>query len=52
MRNLKLLDVSINNTISIFKVVKSHSGPLFLKVELKMRGMLNIFLKKQVSKIS
>ncbi len=27
-RNLKTLDVSINNTISIFEVVKSHKGPL------------------------
>ena len=27
-RNLKTLDVSINNTISIFEVVKAHKGPL------------------------
>ena len=27
-RNLKTLDVSINNTISIFDVVKDHHGPL------------------------
>ena len=27
-RNLKTLDVSINNTISIFEVVKSHKEPL------------------------
>ena len=27
-RNLKTLDVSINNTISIFEVVKNHEGPL------------------------
>ena len=27
-RNLKNLDVSINNTISIFEVVKDHKGPL------------------------
>ena len=27
-RNLKTLDVSINNTISIFEVVKNHKGPL------------------------
>ncbi len=27
-RNLKTLDVSINNTISIFQVVKNHKGPL------------------------
>ncbi len=27
-RNLKTLDVSLNNTISIFEVVKTHKGPL------------------------
>ena len=27
-RNLKTLDVSINNTISIFEIVKAHKGPL------------------------
>ena len=27
-RNLKTLEVSLNNTISIFEVVKSHKGPL------------------------
>ena len=27
-RNLKTLDISINNTISIFEVVKNHKGPL------------------------
>ena len=27
-RNLKTLDVSINNTISIFEIVKEHKGPL------------------------
>ena len=27
-RNLKTLDVSINNTISIFEVVKDHQGPI------------------------
>ena len=27
-RNLKTLEVSINNTISIFEVVKAHKGPL------------------------
>ena len=27
-RNLKTLDVSINNTVSIFEVVKDHHGPL------------------------
>ena len=27
-RNLKTLDISINNTVSIFKIVKNHKGPL------------------------
>ena len=27
-RNLKTLDISINNTISIFEVLKNHKGPL------------------------
>ena len=49
-RNLKNLDVSINNTISIFEVVKAHKGPYYLKVELRMRMTQNIFTKKQVLK--
>ena len=27
-RNLKTLDISINNTISIFEILKDHKGPL------------------------
>ena len=27
-RNLKTLDISINNTISIFEILKNHKGPL------------------------
>ena len=27
-RNLKTLEVSLNNTISIYEIVKNHSGPL------------------------
>jgi len=27
-RNLKTLDISINNTVSIFEILKSHKGPL------------------------
>ncbi len=34
-RNLKTLDVSINNTISIFEVVKNHSGPLISESGIK-----------------
>ena len=34
-RNLKTLDVSINNTISIFEVVKAHKGPLISESGIK-----------------
>ena len=34
-RNLKTLDVSINNTISIFEVVKNHKGPLISESGIK-----------------
>ena len=34
-RNLKTLDVSINNTLSIFEVVKAHKGPLISESGIK-----------------
>ena len=34
-RNLKTLDVSINNTLSIFETVKSHKGPLLSESGIK-----------------
>ena len=34
-RNLKTLDVSLNNTISIFEVVKAHKGPLISESGIK-----------------
>ena len=34
-RNLKTLDVSINNTISIFEIVKDHKGPLISESGIK-----------------
>ena len=34
-RNLKTLDVSINNTISIFEVVKTHKGPIISESGIK-----------------
>ena len=34
-RNLKTLDVSIDNTISIFEVVKAHKGPLLSESGIK-----------------
>jgi len=34
-RNLKTLDISINNTISIFEVLKNHKGPLISESGIK-----------------
>ena len=34
-RNLKTLDVSLNNTVSIFEVVKAHKGPLLSESGIK-----------------
>ena len=34
-RNLKTLEVSINNTISIFEVIKSHKGPVLSESGIK-----------------
>ena len=34
-RNLKTLDISINNTISIFEAVKAHKGPLLSESGIK-----------------
>ena len=34
-RNLKTLDISINNTISIFEVVKAHKGSLISESGIK-----------------
>ena len=34
-RNLKTLDISINNTISIFEVLKDHKGPLISESGIK-----------------
>ena len=34
-RNLKTLEVSINNTISIFEIVKNHEGPLISESGIK-----------------
>ena len=34
-RNLKTLDISINNTVSIFEVVKNHKGPLISESGIK-----------------
>ena len=34
-RNLKTLDISINNTISIFEILKDHKGPLISESGIK-----------------
>ena len=34
-RNLKTLEISINNTISIFEIVKNHKGPLISESGIK-----------------
>ena len=34
-RNLKTLDISINNTISIFQILKNHNGPLISESGIK-----------------
>ena len=34
-RNLKTLEVSLNNTISIFEVIKSHEGPIISESGIK-----------------
>mgnify|MGYP001444526266 CR=1 FL=1 len=34
-RNLKTLDISINNTVSIFETVKNHKGPLISESGIK-----------------
>ena len=40
-RNLKTLEVSINNTLSIFEVVSLIKNHLYLKVEFKMKMTQN-----------
>ena len=34
-RNLKTLEVSLNNTISIFEVIKTHKGPIISESGIK-----------------
>ena len=45
-RNLKTLDVSINNTISIFEVVKAHKGPLLSESGIKDEKDAQFIYKK------
>ena len=50
-RNLKTLDVSLNNTISIFETIKKFQNLSFLKVESKMKKMQNTSTTKLELKI-
>ena len=34
-RNLKTLEVSLNNTVSIFEVIKTHKGPIISESGIK-----------------
>ena len=34
-RNLKTLEISLNNTLSIFEIVKAHKGPLLSESGIK-----------------
>ncbi len=45
-RNLKTLDVSINNTISIFEVLKTHKGPLISESGIQNESDANFIYKK------
>ncbi len=45
-RNLKTLDVSINNTISIFEVVKNHKGPLISESGIKNENDAKYIIEK------
>ncbi len=45
-RNLKTLDVSINNTISIFEVVKNHHGPLISESGIKNENDVKYIIEK------
>ena len=45
-RNLKTLDVSINNTISIFEILKNHKGPLISESGIKNEGDAKFIYEK------
>ena len=45
-RNLKTLDISINNTISIFEVIKDHKGPLLSESGIKNEEDARYIYKK------
>jgi indole-3-glycerol phosphate synthase len=45
-RNLKTLDVSINNTVSIFEILKNHKGPLISESGIKDENDAKYILEK------
>ncbi len=45
-RNLKTLDISINNTISIFEILKNHKGPLISESGIKNEDDAKYIYKK------
>ncbi len=45
-RNLKTLEVSLNNTISIFEVIKTHEGPLISESGIKTANDAKYIYKK------
>ena len=45
-RNLKTLDISINNTISIFEILKNHKGPLISESGIKDENDAKYIYKK------
>ena len=45
-RNLKTLDISINNTISIFEILKEHKGPLISESGIKDENDAKYIIKK------
>ena len=45
-RNLKTLEISINNTISMFEILKSHKGPLISESGIKNEKDAQYILEK------
>jgi indole-3-glycerol phosphate synthase len=45
-RNLKTLDISINNTVSIFEIIKNHKGPLISESGIKNEDDAKYILDK------
>ena len=45
-RNLKTLDISINNTVSIFEILKNHKGPLISESGIKDENDAKYILEK------